>query len=246
MITFKQYINESSNVENIDTFFKQLDTIIKTKEKGDSFKDKRIFKTSLIANHFNGISFIFYNKLKLFHEYAVMLNMLSDWSFGGNSQKVVSYINKEIIRLYSWLQEFIVRLLKFYGSSNIEEEWFEFPEELERAGFTKDRIFRSSDSDDWESGLNYMGMVVCINMLNEAQTINDKIKAISLTLNVWHDSGPFFIKDAPQYLNDGSGIDGWWYGILTMEQLDYLSNIPERLIQRKLEKLIDNADILGY
>jgi len=84
----------------------------------------------------------------------------------------------------------------------------------------------------------YKGIDYCFRLLFGAESLEDKIKAVTLTLNVWHMSGSLFCEEEilPDIARTYDGIPTP-AAPFTRKELDDLSNIPTSRAEYKLKKL---------
>lgn len=271
-MTFNRLVNQIlletySSINYIQNFrVKVLGTLLNkyaTKGSWDPFPDyKDAYNIQPLIDAAGSIA---YKQLLKFHKYAVMLNIIELQPISRATRStIVTFLHKEINTLYVTCKLFLITIMDIrmgwllfnseYGSDN---EITTHRQVLTLNQYTK---YIKSYYHVIDQSINSIGydadIINCYDMLDSAKSIDEKIRAISLTLNVWHDSSSLMIKDwgeskygevirGSANLPEGASlnING---APFTIAQLDSLSNIPLRVIEKDLHKLIDDVDILSY
>ena len=184
-----------------------------------------------------------FKQLYSFHEYAVIFYTLDQYPASTTAaQQVAQHVRKQLNMLFEWCKLFILGTIFSHS-----HDWREYPDEW----FNIHNITHVVNTGSVAEFLHDTQQA--IDRLRNAGTLNDKITAISLALNTWHDSGSLFcaddniltqddnLSDHPELLHSMTPSAPF-----TIAQLDTLSNIPQRVIDNKIHKLIKNVDILDY
>ena len=81
-----------------------------------------------------------------------------------------------------------------------------------------------------EPGLSWDSIVEGYYRLTNAETLKDKILAVTLTLNAWHDNGAIFGPTA-EYPDEY-----WVFAPLSLKQLDSLNYINQKAVEIEIQK----------
>jgi len=152
-----------------------------------------------------------YNLFVLFHEAEYKLNLANQYNI---DPKIYNNCNKLIRRLYPILKQFLIVGIDSRFGSDLSA-WLDGVGE-EFHGFNQlDQIFNQLDQmgNDAESA---------VDMLKNAKTIQEKVIAITMSLNLTHVSGKLFGET--------------WVCGFTKQQLDNLSNLPTNKWRQEFKK----------
>ena len=259
---FDQYVHQLLNeaVNDISSLYAYRSTLL-TKYLNFYCTRDNYWSTDLrIEQIIDSMSPRAYKKLYDFHKYAVMLNIIDEQPISSEiKHKVRVYIEREMHQLYEWC--------KIYLATTMDTRCGELVINVVGVdGFAKyiahySAIISQNYTDsDANIGSEYTP-IPCYILLDGVRSLDDKIKAISLTLNVWHDTSSLMAKDwglsgsiegpgdrvrGIENLPADHGLEVFSGAPFTIAQLDSLSNIPLRVIEKDLHKLIDNVDTLNY
>ena len=240
MLSFKQfYLLEGTDAELASIkqwreqalqVFKKLNSLddIMQAFLGNNHKNyKEYLKIERIgAELMQSISNIAYSKYKRFHELEYKLHLLKTQYNRDNVSQLINFTEYELLKLYNWLEVVIRTVLD--SRTAIQRQAQKNRKYIQKY-FTVD-----PNSEVWKR--SWDSIYASYAILDHAKTLEDKIKAITLTLNAAHDNGNLFISsvDAKDQENWRDGT--WCYGPFTNQQYDSLNYIDKNKVMRELRK----------
>lgn len=184
-----------------------------------------------IKEYIKSITPLAYKNFIYFSELEYKLSQIQKYHFENLPSTVVHDIELRLDKLFYWLKELMIGIINFrilynpsYLKSKKRNKNFDIKQEIE----LKD--------------MRWDGIDKCIFMLNNAKTLKEKIIAITVTLNVWHDRSGLFCnkesgyyrKDLPSEFNNKQSYypcDGGWE-LFTPEEFESINN---KINHRKLD-----------
>jgi hypothetical protein len=245
MKTFKQFLLESTDISSIKSWSKKALNMLFKLNSNSGKVGRPIFgaayeaESKKILKHIQTVSSIAYTKLNRFHELEYTLHLLNT---SYNSPNLKDFTIYELHKLIPWLKIFLVTnlqilLIKDHGdnmddlNSAIENAFNSNHDDYGLDQFDGD----ITNVDPERMEVPYHGAAVAIHMLNTSKTLEDSIKAITLSLNVCHYDGLIFSDKDPKTKLDRISYN---YSPFTVEQYENLSNINTRKIEYRLKKEI--------
>jgi hypothetical protein len=151
-----------------------------------------------------------------------MLHLLNSSYYGENQDKIKHFILSEMNCLFEWIRLFLITILD--------------------AHMGKSELCKKNLNTNYIKNFNYQNLnnninksiKLCYKLLSNSNNLNDKVTAITITLNTWHDSASLFCRDVGLNIELSTATPA---APFTKNQLDNLSNLPKNLIENKLKKL---------
>ena len=173
-----------------------------------------------------------YSKLYRFHELEYKLHLLQTKY---NDERLIDFTKHELLTLFTWLREYMLGILDtrvLYDYYKTPEEYSNFLNKAYSEHGADTFNIKTDPKERVEGGIPWDSIYRSYYMLEHAKTLSDKIKAITLSLNAWHDNGGIF--------GVGSFHEGdpavWTFAPLTMSQYDSLGNINANKVEREIRK----------
>ena len=237
-----QKLNESYNSIAIKDWRKGIQNDIITLAKldaeggkvtGDSRKSLRIQSNSLSEKIEQKIKDVNgYQKLYRFHELEYKLHLLQTKY---NDVNLIDFTKHELITLFNWLKEYMLGILDtrvFFNYYNTPEKYTEFLNTAYQQ-YTADSFNEEPDPEERKiGGVPWESIHKSYYMLNHANTVSEKIKAITLSLNAWHDNGGIF--GVGSHHEDDPAV--WMFAPLSIQQYDSLGNINANKVEMEIKK----------
>lgn len=90
-----------------------------------------------------------------------------------------------------------------------------------------------------KKGVPIVSIIDSYKRLSYASNLKEKILAITLSLNAWHDNGGIFgiSTRIADYVQDEGAV--WYFAPLSIEQFDRLDNIDTGPIKKEIRKDLD-------
>ena len=239
MQTFTRYFNEQVST-SINLWQRDLNLMLLTYQKLQTNMNNADYHDSLRADivhqintlhkdiilHVKSISHQAYAKLYRFHELEYKLHLL-------NSEykvpRLIEFTKYEINELYKWIKIFLTSILdtRVLTEPGDNEYHTNFVQKISSRDFRSiDSITKDSVDQAWTS------IEASYYLLKHAVTLPDKLKAVSIVLNAYHDEGKLFGGS----LSDSDSK--YYFAPFTTEQFDNLSNINPNKIRREITKEI--------
>ena len=193
-----------------------------------------------MKNHIYSMSSKAYSKLYRFHVLEYKLHLLStEYALSEGVDRLIDFTKYEISNLFDWLKEWMLGVLetRIYANSGSKEsndqntQWFQNKLQDTQIDTPSQRIPGTKK----EKGVPWQSILTSYKRLSNATSLQEKILAITLSLNAWHDNGGIFgisSKIADEEMDELV----WMFAPLTMEQFDALDSINPAKVKREIEK----------
>jgi hypothetical protein len=229
---FKQYalqlVSESEANDSALNFIKKWRDKVKVlSAAGD--------ESGALREHVMSQSDIAYGKLYRFHFLEYKLHLLKQ---NGNTGNLTDFTIYEINNLYEWLKEWMLGILetRVYYDTDKNPRYLNWWNELQQKATIPERERHvGSGIGGKEMGIPWESIVESYIRLKSASSLKDKVIAITLALNAWHDNGGIFgitSQDAEKF----GGEDVWSFAPLSMAQFDKLDKIDPRKVEQEIRK----------
>jgi hypothetical protein len=278
MLTFNNFylyrvINESSenDISDIKAWRLEVERLAKESKPftynsrggGFDFQDK--IHAEKLIKHMTSKSGIAFSKLYRFHQLEFKIHLLkkeinmAPAEKKENAEQLLDFSVYEINSLFDWIREWMLGVLEsriLYQSKDNVKKVFDFI--THNYGITDDNYdldkFYSKDKGSEMWGTPWVSILSSYKKLQNAQTLKDKIIAVTLSLNAWHDNGGIFgvsykaveshIKGARDERSEVSRDDvlkaakgvTWAFAPLSLVQFDKLDKINARDVEREIQK----------
>ena len=163
-----------------------------------------------------------YHKFIQFHELEYRLHLLNTVY---SNPTLKEFTESELNQLFEWLKVFLVTILITSHQKVYTKETF--PETItygtgKYQSVSDLNVLMDETNEVWRSP--YKSIYASYEMLVKANTLKEKIKAITLTLNAMHSDGKLLTKDT------------WKFAPFTREQFDKLNYINPKKVESELKK----------
>lgn len=219
-LQYKMFVESNNTQDAVTTWRKQLQKIVakpdETMQGFNSIKN--------LVDQFNTVA---YNKLHRFHFLEYKLRVLQ--TIYPSKKQLIDFTEYELKELFHWIKQWMLGILDtrvYYNADNDKRTLEMFSTNLSnfKPG-VRQRIIGTR-----EPGLSWDSIVEGYYRLTNAETLKDKILAVTLTLNAWHDNGAIFGPTA-EYPDDY-----WVFAPLSLEQLDSLNYINQKAVELEIQK----------
>ena len=231
MLSFKQfYLLEVTDVElaSIKQWREQALQVFKKLKHLGSERTQAVIRNEQIGTELmQSISNVAYDKFKRFHELEYKLHLLKTQYNRDQVSQLINFTEYEMLKLYNWLEVVIRTVLD--SRTAIEHYYDTFGPEEVKKHFTID-----PNSEVWKR--SWESIYASYAILDYAKTLEDKIKAITLTLNAAHDNSKLFISSVVAKDQENWRDGTWCYGPFTNQQYDSLNYIDKYKVMRELRK----------
>jgi hypothetical protein len=172
------------------------------------------------------ISPIAYSKIYRFHELEYKLHLLNTQY---SDKNILDFTKYEINELYKWIKIFMITIMEtriFLEYS--QDQW----DDSVQLTMNNHNININTNVDTYKQS-PWTSIEIGYSFLKSANTISDKIKAVTFGLNVWHDAGGIF---GSEYEGDKGAI--YFYSPFTIEQFNNIGNINSRKVEKEIKSEI--------
>jgi hypothetical protein len=173
-----------------------------------------------------------YSKLYRFHELEYKLHLLQTKY---NDARLIDFTKHELLTLFDWLKEYMLGIL----DTRVLYDFYDSPEKYNNflsqsyEQYSEDSFNEEPDPNERiEGGVPWESISRSYYMLNHANTLSDKIKAVTLSLNAWHDHGGIF--GIGSFHEEDPMV--WTFAPLSIEQYDSLGSINANKVEREIKK----------
>jgi hypothetical protein len=187
------------------------------KQKFEYLRTQSSLNEKKIKNLYKNIHHIAYNNLLNLSELEYKLSQVKRFQYSNLQPTVILDIEIKLNKLCDWLIQFMLAIIETRTLAENGEELLASRIKGNMKFFNKET--KESMGKPWE------GIKKALYMLHNAKTLQQKIIAITLSLNVWHDNGGIF----GDY---GENCSVWCYAIFNPSEFETLNN---KLNTRKLD-----------
>lgn len=180
-----------------------------------------------------------FSKLYRFHALEYKLHLLdTEYSSEPGAERLRDFTKYELTTLFNWLKEWMLailetRLFDKTGDAKMDDSNDKNTyQNIERCEIPKNGEGELSRK---KPGIPWASMFESYKRLTTATTLKEKILAVTLSLNAWHDHGGIFGINSNTF-NEMGQQHVWCFAPLSMEAFDKLDNIDPKPIKKEIRK----------
>ena len=180
-----------------------------------------------------------FSKLYRFHALEYKLHLLStEYSSEPGAERLKDFTGHELTTLFNWIKEWMLGILEtrlFDKTGDVEMDDANNKISLRNIDVHKVPEQTREIGSKRQAGIEWDSIFESYKRLTTAQSLKEKILAVTLSLNAWHQHGGIFGINSDIYDEIGEH-HVWAFAPLSMEQFDKLDSIDPKPIIREIRK----------